>query len=252
MPFIIVLLSFWATYLHVAVSAEVMTWDFREGIRRPAPLQSDIRYVSLYDRSDLFQPSASAAKSKSEFGTILRPGNTSMYAGVEFINGYSPIQLASLSRTFKFALWGFLPPEESKRILKLETGSQGLLQLMGVDGLVVARSLRSQMQNLTKQGWRRVASLREGAVFHRVGARSPHIRSVSSVKIARSDNGKPLRVKALNLFLPAVQLPPGAKGQLVLQYRPMSLVIGSIVAAMTVLGIAVMIVFGTFNRTKIS
>jgi hypothetical protein len=323
-PFIIVLLSFWATYLHVSGNSKVMTWNLRESIRSVAPLQADIRYLSLYERSDLFQP---VSNPTSGYGTILRPGNTSMYAGVEFINGYSPIQFAPLARPFKSALWGFLPPEESKRILKMETGSQGLLQLMGVDGLVVARSLRSEMQSLTKQGWRKVASLREGAVFHRVGAPSPRIRSVSSVKIARSDrqalewlvrrkntavplilkdrstkqkevqfaaaqtsvlqetrtqvtatvgsssssaeslivfsrplypgyratfNGKPLRVKALNLFLPAVQLPPGANGQLVLQYRPMSLVIGSIVSGITVLGTVVAIVVRMFNRAKIS
>ncbi len=47
-------------------------------------------------------------------------------------------------------------------------------------------------------------------------------------------NGENLPVRVLNLILPAVQLPPGANGRLILEYRPRSFIIGSIVSVMTV------------------
>lgn len=308
MPFTVVLLSLWATYTHVPANETVKTWDFRESIRSVKPLDSEISYISLYQVSDIFKPVSSS--SGSGFGTVLRLGNSSMYAGLEFVNGYSPIGLAGLARTFKFALWGCLPSEEAKRILKFDTGSQGLLELMGVDGLVVAKSLRSEMHQITEKGWREVASLEEGTVFHRIGSRSQQIRSAGLVKFAHSNsealdwltnrdeaavplilteeprragkefrfapaqvnlfkesrlqvmanvkslspdteslivfsrpwypgyramlNGEKLPVKVLNLILPAVQLPPGANGRLILEYRPRSFITGSIVSVITV------------------
>ncbi len=320
MPFTVALLSLWATYTHVPANSTVMTWDFQESISSVKPLDPEIRYMSLYQESDNFQPVSSSGYG---FGTLLRPGDSSMYSGVEFINGYTPIAPVGLARTFKFSLWGFLPENEAQRILEFETGSQGLLELLGVDGLVVAKSLESEIPRLTGKGWREVVSLEEGRVFHRIGSPSPRIRSVGLVKFAHSDdealewlinrgkvavplilkdssragkefrfapaqvrpleesrlqviadvesvspdteslvvfsrpwypgyhamlNGKNLPVKVLNLFLPAVQLPPGAKGRLILQYRPLSLVLGSIVSVMTVVVTPLAIALMAFKR----
>jgi hypothetical protein len=61
-------------------------------------------------------------------------------------------------------------------------------------------------------------------------------------------NGKNLPVKVLNLFLPTVQLPPGAKGRLILEYRPRSLVLGSIVSVMTVVVTLLAITLMAFKR----
>jgi hypothetical protein len=61
-------------------------------------------------------------------------------------------------------------------------------------------------------------------------------------------NGKNLPVKVLNLFLPAVQLPPGAKGHLILEYRPRSLILGSLVVVMTFVVTPLAIAFIAFRR----
>jgi hypothetical protein len=307
MPFTVVFLSLLATYTHLPTNLVVPVWNFQENMRNVKPLASDIRYLSIYGDTDLFQPVES--NSEVGFGTLIRPGNSSMYSGLQLVNGYSPIMPASLARIFGLNLHGYLSQQQAKRILELETGSQGLLELMGVDGLVVARSFQSEIHQLAEKNWQEVASSAEGKVFHRVGSPSPRIRSVGLVKFVGSNsnvldllvnrsqktvplllndpikagkefrfattqvqpvkesrlqaiadvkslsqnteslivfskpwypgyratlNGKKVPVKVLNLILPAVELPPGAEGRLVLEYLPNSLIIGSIISIATI------------------
>lgn len=51
-------------------------------------------------------------------------------------------------------------------------------------------------------------------------------------------NGQRLRVLRADLLMPAVELPPGVEGRLVLFYRPTSLIIGTGLAALALLSIA--------------
>lgn len=51
-------------------------------------------------------------------------------------------------------------------------------------------------------------------------------------------NGKRLRVLCADLVMPAVEIPPGAEGRLVLFYRPTSLILGTVLAALALVSIA--------------
>jgi hypothetical protein len=51
-------------------------------------------------------------------------------------------------------------------------------------------------------------------------------------------NGRRLPVLRADLLMPAVELPPGVEGRLVLLYRPTSLIIGTVLAALALLSIA--------------
>ena len=50
-------------------------------------------------------------------------------------------------------------------------------------------------------------------------------------------NGRSLSVLRADLLMPAVELPPGVEGRLVLFYRPASLIIGTALAALALLSI---------------
>jgi hypothetical protein len=51
-------------------------------------------------------------------------------------------------------------------------------------------------------------------------------------------NGKRLRVLCADLLMPAVEIPPGMEGRLVLYYRPTSLILGTLLAALALVSIA--------------
>ena len=74
-------------------------------------------------------------------GQVLRPGNTSMWAGLRFVNGYSPIRAAGVAREFATTTHGEINPTMGDSLLNYQAGPDGELSLLGVDGIVVAREL---------------------------------------------------------------------------------------------------------------
>ncbi|MEW6729712.1 MAG: hypothetical protein AB1489_00110 [Acidobacteriota bacterium] len=306
MPLIVTLLSFFATYQHFPRDLLLLHWKFPEALRKTAPLDATIRYMSLYE-CDLLLKS-----SQSDFGTILRPSNTPYFGGVEFINGYTPMFPLGFKYIFQFGGHGCLSSGYARLVLQKETDPEGLLALMGVDGLVISNSLKAEAASLTERGWRMVTATDEGMVFHREGLRNPRVRVILSatpfsgeiqkealnwlgnrrgpvapVLLTQSSttseplqfapikirpvketrlraiaeveplsssgeslvlfsrpwypgyratlNGKEVPVEIVNFIMPAVRLPAGAQGELILEYRPNSFVIGSGIALATIL-----------------
>ena len=74
-------------------------------------------------------------------GQTLRPGSTSMWAGLRFINGYSPIRAAGVAREFATSIHGEINPDVGSHLLNHQAGRDGELALMGVDGIVVAQEV---------------------------------------------------------------------------------------------------------------
>lgn len=147
---------------------EVPAWSNDESLLLPSPFDPARHYLALYEFADV-----SAASEAGRFvrgaNVALRPGNIPMYAGLEFINGYSPLGLAALKNVFRFNPHGPLEHDlDARRILAGESGPHQLLEHLGVDGLVVREDLaREYAPLLAARGWRPVARLANCLVLHR-------------------------------------------------------------------------------------
>jgi hypothetical protein len=102
-----------------------------------------------------------------------------MWAGLRFINGYSPIRAAGVAREYATSIHGEINPDVGSNLLSRQAGPEGELALLGVDGIVVAREADLAPQPATE--WELVASTDEGNVFHRRGAPLARVRSVTSI-----------------------------------------------------------------------
>jgi hypothetical protein len=102
-----------------------------------------------------------------------------MWAGLRFINGYSPIRAAGVAREFAASIHGEINPDVGTYLLNHQAGRGGELELMGVDGIVVAREVDIVPQPRTE--WDLVVSTDEGNVFQRRSAPFSRVRSISSI-----------------------------------------------------------------------
>jgi hypothetical protein len=204
MPVVVVLLAFWVTYKYIPTNLSVPAWDFRASILRPEPLDPTIRYISFYGEKDLYNPIIS----ESGYGRVIRPGNASMYAGLELINGYSPILSAGLSRFLNlFSANGFTDINTAKKILNLEDqlDDRGLPALMGVDGYIISAhfepDLQAEIASLTARGWILAARTDEGLVFHRPGKRSLRVRAFVIDNQSQSSPVRLTNIQEANTFV---------------------------------------------------
>src|SRR5438477_12979238 len=102
-----------------------------------------------------------------------------MWAGLHFINGYSPIRAAGVARKFGTSIHGEISPEVGEYLLNHQAGEGGELTSIGVDGIVVAREV--DITPHPSSDWEQVVSTDEGRVFHRRGAPLERVRSVASI-----------------------------------------------------------------------
>jgi hypothetical protein len=300
---LITLVICWVGYPVATNDLSVNSWPFTAESFQNQLAASDIRYFSAYREEDAF----------GRASIDLHAGNFGLYRGIHMINGYSAMRLAGLTELFGFDdCWGYMPECCARRILSRETGPDGLLALMGVDGLILARHYESFVPELEQRGWRVAASTEDALVLHRQGLASPRVRVLQraehcndqrhilyrlryrpegplplllgasdtaaeplilgsaevevvkeernriiievrnsstdrSVLVAASEpwypgyiarfNGRAIPVQVLDLIIPAVLLPPGAEGQLIMEYRPPSLVRGRAIAVGTLFSI---------------
>jgi hypothetical protein len=325
MPSVVVLTSCWLSLAFVDPYLEVPHWNERVADHSSA-LDPTIRYLSVHDWHDLFQHDPTRAQhALAARDTSLWTGNYSLYSGAEFINGYSPMHPRGLTSLFSFRAHGYLgwplsnseqPDEDleaSLRLIVAEAGQGDLLEVMGVDGLMISTRHQALIPALLARDWRQDATLDGCVVLHRktsnrMSARSLKValrtayweqareltrdrklldtgwilfdptsvsdestptlefaaakmdvrsesRGTVEVQLTNDDaereslivfarpwypgyratfNGRPIAVDQLNLIMPAVRLPRGESGTLVLEYRPDSLMRGSALACATI------------------
>jgi len=165
-----------ATYLCSPTNCGVPRYNFSQELLKSAPLDPQRLYLSVYPWAELTY----AMTNKSEpVGRTLRPGSTSMWAGLRFINGYSPIRAAGVAREFASSIHGEINPDIGSSLLNHQASRDGELALMGVDGIVVAREVSITPQPGSE--WELVVSTDEGNVFHRRTAPFSRVRSVTSI-----------------------------------------------------------------------
>jgi hypothetical protein len=218
-PVLITFLALLATYCFIPTNCGVPTYNFSQELLKPAPLDPRRLYLSVYPWAEL---TYCVANKPQPVGQTLRPGSTSMWAGLHFINGYSPIRAAGVAREFGTSIHGEINPEVGSYLLNSQAGKDGELALLGVDGIVVARELDITPQPSSE--WEQVASTDEGRVFHRRGAPFERVRSAASIDsqpneqfvlaaISRIDNSRD-RVEV------DVDVPNGDRSALVTFSRP--------------------------------
>jgi hypothetical protein len=165
-----------ATYLCIPTNCGVPKYNFSQDLLKRLPLDPQRLYFTIYPWMEL---SYCVANKPQPVGQVLRPGNTSMWAGLHFVNGYSPIRAAGVAREFATTTHGEISPTMGDSLLKYQAGRDGELGLLGVDGIVVARELDFAPQPASE--WELVVSTDEGRVFHRRGSPLPRVRSVTSI-----------------------------------------------------------------------
>ena len=175
-PAAITFLALLATYLYIPPNGGVPRFNLSQELLKPSPLDPRRLYLSIYPWAELTY----RIENKSQpIGQIVRPGSTSMWAGLHFINGYSPIRPAGVAREFATTIHGEINPAMGDYLLNYQAGEVGELALLGVDGIVVAREINTAPQPASE--WQLVVLTDEGRVFHRRGAPFAHVRSVTSI-----------------------------------------------------------------------
>jgi hypothetical protein len=169
-------LAFLATYFYIPTNCGVPTYNFSQELLKAAPLDRGHLYLSIYPWAEL---TYCVANKPQPVGQTLRPGSISMWAGLHFINGYSPIRAAGVAREFGTSIHGEINPEVGGYLLTSQAGKDGELALLGVDGIVVARELDMTPQPISE--WEQIISTDEGRVFHRRDAPFARVRSVTSI-----------------------------------------------------------------------
>jgi hypothetical protein len=175
-PAMITFGSLLATYIWIPPNCGVPKYNLAQELNQPDPLDPQRLYLSIYPEPESVYR---VEKWPLPFGTTVRPGSTSMWAAVRFVNGYSPIRPAGIAREFNFAIHGEIRPEVGRRLLEQDAGTDGILNRLGVDGIIIANEVPEDP--LPESEWAVVAQTDEGRVFHRRGGIIPSIRSVTAI-----------------------------------------------------------------------
>ena len=199
LPPVAALVSLWLVYSTVnsnktgANTAElgrvsdpsVPVYAIGQNILAPAPLSIDRLYLCLslepYLRYRDWQTPAN-------FGALIRPGSTSMYAGLHLVNGYSPIMSAAIGQRLDMETHGNVPEKVGATFLAAGGAGEALLERIGVDGLIISFDYPLRVPP-PAQNWELVYTSSEGQVYHRRGGLLPAIRASGDPAAANSGSG---------------------------------------------------------------
>jgi hypothetical protein len=265
-PTAITFIALLSTYFCLPTNCGVPKYNLAQSLLEPDPLDPQRLYLSVCPSpATVYRVEAKPAP----VGQTVRPGSTSMWAGLRFVNGYSPIRPAGVARELASAIHGDVDPNLAAWLLQHQANEDGLLQRIGIDGIVVAREFSFTPQPATE--WQLVTENDEGRVFHRRGGPIPVVRSVNffgknsianitdiasarncvsvSVDVPAGQhaaliafsrpffpgyraqiNESDLAVFSERNLTPLIEVPPGTKGRLTLTYRPGWLIYGGAIA----------------------
>ena len=218
-PVAITFCAFLATYLCIPTNCGVPRYNFSQPLLKPEPLDPRRLYLTVYPWAEL---TYAATNTPQPVGRTLRPGSTSMWAGLRLINGYSPIRAAGVAREFATSIHGEINPEMGSHLLNHQAGKDGELAAIGVDGIVVAREVSITPQPSSE--WELVVSTEEGNVFHRRSAPFSRVRSVISINSRPNEQFVPSTISQINdsrNFVEAdIEVPSGGRPALLTFSRP--------------------------------
>ncbi len=161
-----------ATYIWIAPNCGVPKYNFSQELTKPEPLDRNRLYLAIYSPAEY---AYRREYRNGPVGQVARPGSTPMWAALHFINGYSPILPAGVAREFKFFIHGEIDGEFGTYLVENQSGEGGILEEIGIDGIVIAREIAAEPPAST---WHLEFSSDDGRVFHRQGEPLPRVRSV--------------------------------------------------------------------------
>jgi hypothetical protein len=140
---------------------------------------------------------------------------------LRFINGYSPILAAGVAREFKFAIHGEIDPDIGRYLSEDQSGPAGILEQLGVDGIVVAQEVPVEPG---QADWQLIVSDHEGRVFQRRGDPLPRVRSITWIDSRPSEEFAIATISRIedsrNRVELDVSVPDGARPALLTFSRP--------------------------------
>lgn len=211
--------SLLATYLVLPTNSGVPRYHFAASLTSPAPLDPARLYLSVYPPPEI---AYRTENHPAPVGQVTRPGSTSMWAGLRFVNGYSPIRGAGVGRAFAFSTHGEIDPGMADYLLGWQAGPEGWLKTIGVDGIILAAGTTSPAPPTAE--WELVHASNEGRVYHRRGGPIAPLRSVASLDTLPNEKlGRAaitLREGARNKLSADVRLPKNGPDALLVISRP--------------------------------
>jgi len=208
-----------ATYFCIPPNCGVPKYNLSQQLLDPAPLDPHRLYLSIYPEAE---SNYRVEKKAQPVGQLVRPGSTAMWAGVHFINGYSPILPAGVAREFDFRIHGEINPHEAEYLVWAQSNSNGLLAQLGVDGIIVAWGLG--IDPALGPDWEFVTSTEEGALYHRIGPPLARVRSVTLIDSRPSEQFAAATVSEIddsrNHVAADVDVPSGGAPALLTFSRP--------------------------------
>jgi hypothetical protein len=218
-PAAITFLGLLTTYLCIPPNCGVPKFNLSQKLLEPAPLDPQRLYLSIYPWAE---QTYRVEKKPQPVGQIVRPGSTSMWAGLHFINGYSPIRPAGVAREFYATIHGEIDPATGMYLLNDQAGADGELARIGVDGIVVAREVDIFPQPASE--WELITAADEGRVFHRRGGPFARVRSVTSIDSRPNEQFVAATISRINDSRNRVELdvdvPSGDRSALMTFSRP--------------------------------
>ncbi|HEY0368807.1 MAG TPA: hypothetical protein VGC85_04365, partial [Chthoniobacterales bacterium] len=258
-------LALLTTYLTVDAHALIARYWFGDNLRGSAPLDANRLYLSIYPAPQAYYRSDMTGMA---YGATTRPGSTSMFDHVHLINGYSPVGPAGVARLFDFGTHGHINPAKVSEVVIPEAGAGGLLEQLGIDGIIVAHE--SWLPSPLPPNWKLAFSDGEADVYYRdielpKGAASPDGATIRVIEESRLSvvvdaaptdntsssrivfrrpyfpgyhaklNGRALPVSSFEGLTPMITLPAGQSGRVELTYRPLAVTLGGAIALATLL-----------------
>lgn len=192
----------WATIAAVAGSLGVLyrfeptntglpVYVVGNDLARIAPLSPDRLYLGFYREPDRFYRNWQVPPG---FGPVVRMGSMGMYAGVRMINGYSPIMAKGVGQEFSIETHGNVPEANGERLLRHEAGPDGLLDRLGVDGMIVTHDYQTSARP-PAETWEMVDTFDEGDIYQRRAGRLSPVRSWTSAAPGAPDRFVPVQIE---------------------------------------------------------
>ena len=207
-----------ATYICIPPNCGVPKYNLSQELLKPEPLDPQRLYLAVYSPAEY---AYRREYRNGPIGQVARPGSTPMWAGLHFINGYSPILTAGVARDFKFFIHGEIDGDMGRYLVQNESGPTGILQQLGIDGIVIAREISVEP---APSDWELKYENDEGRVFHRTGEPFSRIRSVEWIDSLPEREFVTAAISGINDFrnyvTADINVPPGEEPALLTFSRP--------------------------------
>jgi hypothetical protein len=175
LPVVLTVMLFALIYIFPVGTRVVPKWTALDNFKLDdAVFRPGVRYIGLYPQTDYLN---------QESASTIMPSNTPMYGGVKFVNGYSPMMLKNEHLLFGFQYSSSIIIRDLAQLFKNPLRIDKILDLLGIQGLVLGKALLSKASAFEDMGWHLDACSESALVMSK---ESKVLSSVESVLTAVS------------------------------------------------------------------